>query len=77
MSDILFRTGQSLFAPRIDKSIPRTPLQQKNIENCELLLDRRALLQRLPSGGYARRSGLTRATLPPIYSSGTHLAICT
>lgn len=58
MSDILFRTGQSLFAPRIDKSIPRTPLQQKNIENCELLLDRKALLQRLPSGSVCAEIGV-------------------
>lgn len=58
MSDLLFRIGQSLVAPRIDRGIPRVALQQQNIEHCQLLLNRRELLNRLPTGGVCAEIGV-------------------
>lgn len=47
-----------MLAPRIDRTIPRVALQQKNIEHCQLLLNRRALLQHLPAGGVCAEIGV-------------------
>jgi hypothetical protein len=58
MGDFMFRVGQSMLAPRIDRAIPRVALQQQNIERCQLLLDRRALLERLPAGGVCAEIGV-------------------
>ncbi len=58
MSDLLFRIGQSMLAPRIDRTIPRVALQQRNIEHCQLLLNRRTLLQRLPASGICAEIGV-------------------
>ncbi|MFC7671595.1 class I SAM-dependent methyltransferase [Mycolicibacterium sp. GCM10028919] len=58
MGDLLFRVGQSLFAPRIDRAIPRVALRQENIDRCQLLLNRRALLDELPIGGTCAEIGV-------------------
>ncbi|WP_237571389.1 class I SAM-dependent methyltransferase [Mycolicibacterium lacusdiani] len=78
MGDLLFRIGQSLVAPRIDRAIPRVALKQENIDRCQLLLNRRVLLDHLPAGGTCAEIGVdegdfTEEILANCHPSELHL----
>ena len=46
------------FRTQADVTIPRQPLSQRHVENCQLTLDRATMLSRLPKGGVAAELGV-------------------
>ena len=43
-----------------ERAVPRVRLSEQHIEHCELLVDRQALLERLPTGGVVAELGVDR-----------------
>ena len=43
-----------------EQEVPRVRLSERHIQNCELLVDRQALLERLPTGGVVAELGVDR-----------------
>lgn len=43
-----------------ERSLPRTALAERHVEHCEVVLDRAALLRRLPRGGVVAEVGVNR-----------------
>ncbi|HYX05273.1 MAG TPA: hypothetical protein VE912_00930, partial [Bacteroidales bacterium] len=41
-----------------EEELPKVPLEQKNIQNCELLLNRNTLLKKMPKGSIVGEIGV-------------------
>ncbi|OED37615.1 hypothetical protein AB833_22900 [Chromatiales bacterium (ex Bugula neritina AB1)] len=54
------------FRTRADTSIPRVRLQQQHIQNCQIVLDRRTMLSRLPAGGITAELGVDEGAFSEI-----------